>query len=334
MKLPIGKLPAELLKKIVFKHKGLLRDDVIIGPGIGIDSAIMRSKDEFIVATTDPITAAPKLLGTLSVYITTNDLIACGSLPKWFLPTILLPKNATTELLTKIVEDMNKAAKELNMSIVGGHTEVTPYLDLPIIISTAIGTTNKFITAANVKPGDVLVMTKSAGMEGTAVIAYEYDNKLLKMKMTKNEIKLAKKMIFNTSIYLEGKILFNKFKEKINALHDPTEGGVFTAVYEMAEASNMGVKLYKNRIPVDPITQKITEKMKLNPYYLLSSGSLLISTDKETANKIKKEMKTHNIICEIIGEFTEETIEREIYDNGHVYKLIKREKDEIWKIFK
>lgn len=334
MKLPIGKVPSSILKKIVFPRKGFERDDVIIGPGVGIDSAILKNSGKYIIATTDPITATSKLIGQLSIYIITNDLIVSGALPKWYLSTILLPKNTTEKMLETIVNEMDENAKKIKMEIVGGHSEVTPYLNFPIIIGTAIGTANKFYSASRAKPGDLILMTKRVGIEGIAIIANEYPQKLQENGFSNSEIIKLQKMIDETTIYQEGKIIINDFGEYVHAMHDPTEGGIFTALHEIADASNTGIEIYFEKIPVDKETQKICDVLKINPYLLLSSGSLLIASEDKEVDELIKSLKKSKIQVNIIGRVLKDFSKRILIRNGRKVKLPRQEKDEIWKLFK
>ena len=333
MSMPIGKIRLNALKRIVLSKRGYDREDVVVGPGIGIDSAIMKNDKKYIVATTDPITASGKLIGILSIFITTNDLIASGALPQWYLSTILLPNNATEKMLAKITNEMNIYAKQLKMQIVGGHTEVTPYLTMPIIIGTAIGTTNKFYSSSQAKSGDAIIMTKKVGIEGIAIIAHEYSEELEKNGVSKAEILKLQKLVNKTTVYPEGKILITEFTHYIHAMHDPTEGGLFTALHELADASNTGLEIYLERIPVDKQTIEICKMLKLNPYLLLSSGSLLITTEKNKAEEIVSVLKMRKIEANIIGELTREPLKRKLIEKDGQKMLPRQEKDEIWKLF-
>jgi hydrogenase maturation factor len=334
MKLPTGKLPEKYLENIIFNNRGYSRRDVLVGPGIGIDSAVVKTENnKYIVATTDPITAAPHLAGRLSIFITTNDILAFGVFPRWLLFTILLPRNANNNMLKKVVKEMSDTAKKLKVNIVGGHTEVTPYLDSMIIVGTAIGVADKFISPKNAKPGDVIIMTKYIGIEGTAIIAYEKEKELIKMGFDKDEIEEAKQMVNEISIYPESRVIIERYLEYVNAMHDPTEGGIITASYEMARASGVGIRLNVDEIPIRNITMRIASSLNIDPYYLLSSGTLLISTYKDIAEQIIKELKRKRINATIIGEILEDKNRYEIIQNNKVVKLKKQEKDEIWKIF-
>jgi hydrogenase maturation factor len=260
-------------------------------------------------------------------------LIASGALPKWFLATILLPKKASTSTLENILNDMDITAKKMKMQIVGGHTEVTPYLMSPIIIGTAIGTTDRYFTTKGAKVGDKIIMTKCAGLEGTAVLALDHKKDLIDRGIEEEIIKTAENMIYETTVYREGEILIKKFKNYIHAMHDPTEGGVYTALNEIADASNVGVKIEEEKINIRKETSIICRELNLNPYLLLSSGALIVVVMEDIAREIVKEVKNIGIEASIIGEITDKPNERILIRDKYSYKLPRQERDEIWKLY-
>lgn len=333
-KLPIGKLSHELLKKVVYNNLGKKRDDVLIGPGIGIDSAVVHSSGEnFIYVTTDPITASKELIGTLSVYISTNDLVATGALPKWLLINALLNKDITMEELKKIFSDINRACKRIDISVIGGHTEITPYLDRPILIGTALGT-NYRVMKRKAKVGDLILMTKSVGIEGTVILSYEFESLLREQGVTYSAIEKAREMLDLISVVPEAKILFETSYDAIVALHDPTEGGIFTALNELLTSLGMGAKIYENSILVDPVVNEITSQVGINPYFLLSSGCLLAVIDKDNADIVLENLNKSGFPSSIIGEVKSPKYgQKLVKKTGEVIDLPVKVKDEIWKLF-
>jgi len=333
MKLPTGKVPPDILLERILPKSGYRREDVVIGPGIGIDSAVTRVGDKYIIISTDPITAATSLIGMLSIHITTNDVVASGALPRWFLSTMLLPKDITIEKLDEIIEDMHRNAEKMEMQIVGGHTEVTPYLESPIIVGTAIGVSDKYVTSGGAVPGDVIMMTKTVAVEGTAVLAYDHEEKLRERGISASVIKKAKEMIYKTSIYPEGRILLEGFRERIHSMHDPTEGGIFTALNEIADASGVGLKIFLDDIPVDEITITVCNALGVNPYLLLSSGTLLFTVERGYADTIRESLMKRRIRATVIGEVIKDKEKRILIDEEGEKTLPRQEKDEIWKLY-
>jgi len=330
MKLPHGKVPINILKEVVFKNLGAKREDVVLGPSVGYDGAVIDIGNKSLIISMDPITGAMERIGWLAVNINANDIATFGVEPAFFLSCILLPENANRQIVETISAQMDKAAKKLSMAIVGGHCEVTPGLTNPIVVGCAMGLTEKgnYVTAGGAKLGDKLILTKSAGIEGTAILAADREEqlkKVLKPTMLQN----AKKFYDNISVVKDALTAFKT--GGVTAMHDPTEGGVSGGIHEMADASNLGVKIFKEKIHVQPETSKICEFFQIDPLQLISSGALLISAKPEFADKIIGELEQKQIHASIIGEFLEKSRHRLILrKNGETQALPRPISDHLW----
>lgn len=298
-----------------------------------MDAAVIKLMDNYLIVSSDPITAASQYIGLLAVNITTNDVAVMGGLPKWFVVTMLLKNNITTDELNNIVDQISKAASKINVALIGGHTEVTPYLNNNIIIGTAIGISNKYIVSSDACVGDAIIFTKGVAIEGTGVIANEYYRVLLEKGIDKKVLNEAKKYIEQTSVVKEAMLVMDKYGEYIHAMHDPTEGGIFAALHEVADASNKGLEIYLDRIKVNKETKIICDTLNINPYALLGSGSLLIISEYSVADEIVYSLKKQGIWSEIIGVIKEPSYGRWIIDYKGKKQLPYPEKDEIWKLF-
>jgi len=330
MKLPPGKVPIDILKEIVFKNLGVEREEVVLGPSAGFDCAVIDVANKSLIVSMDPITGAMEQIGWLAVNINANDVATTGVEPTLFFSCVLLPDNADRRTVETICVQMDKAAKGLGMAIVGGHSEVTPGLTNPIIVGCAIGITEKgnYVTTGGAKPGDKLILTKSAGIEGTAILASDRAEQL-KKALTPTVLKNAKEFYSQISV-VEDAITAYK-TGGVDAMHDPTEGGVTGGVYEMAEASKLGVKIFEGKIPVQQETMEICRFFKINPLHLISSGALLISAKPESAEKIAKRLEQKHIPASIIGEFIEDPHNRLIMkENGETQTLPKPSSDHLW----
>jgi len=330
MTLPPGKIPVDLLKEVIFKNLGVKRDEVALGPAAGIDGAVINVGSRSLIVSMDPITGALERIGWLAVNINANDISTFGVEPAFFLSCILLPENANREIVETISAQMDKAAKKLGMAIVGGHCEVTPGLTNPIVVGCALGLTEKgnYVTAGGAKLGDKLILTKSAGIEGTAILATDREEQLkrvLKPAMLQN----AKKFYNNISVVKDALTAFKA--GEVTAMHDPTEGGVSGGIHEMADASNLGVKIFEEKIHIQPETSKICEFFHIDPLQLISSGALLISAKPEFVDKIIGELEQKQIYASIIGEFSEKSRHRLIVrKNGETQTLPRPISDHLW----
>jgi len=330
MKLPLGKVPVEILKEIVFKNLGAKRQEIVLGPSAGFDGAVIDIGDKSLIVSMDPITGAIAQIGWLAVNINANDIATFGVKPAFFSSCILLSENADGQIVEAICSQMDKASKALGMAIIGGHCEVTPGLVNPIVIGCAMGIAEKgkYVTAGGAKAGDKLILTKSAGIEGTAILATEH-YELLREKVSAELLKSAQKFFEKISVVKEAVLAFET--GGVNAMHDPTEGGVLGGIHEMADASNLGVKVFEEKIPIAEETIKICNFFKIDPLQLISSGALLIASKDGFAEKIVQRLREHNIAASIIGEFLPSAAERLIIRKGGAVGALPRpESDHLW----
>lgn len=331
MSFPYGKLHPNFLEKIVFKHLGFKRDDVILGPSKGEDAALIKVGEELIAASCDPISGSTKSIGWLAVNVSANDIATRGVKPRWFLSCILLPKNSKIDVLETICKQMDLASKKLEISIIGGHTEVSLGLTHPIVIGFCAGKVEKgkYVTCSGAKAGGKIILTKGAGIEGTAILAIEREKELIKF-LGKKTVEKAKKYINLVSVVTDALTAFNF--GGVQAMHDPTEGGVLGGVCELAEAAKLGVKIYEDKILINEETNAICNLFKINPLQLISSGSLLIVAEPEKTEGILFKLKEAGVKASVIGETLSNPKQRYmITKNGKVKKIFTPETDELWK---
>jgi hydrogenase expression/formation protein HypE len=334
LRLPAGKVPIEVLQDVVFKHLGVKRKDVVLGPRVGVDGAIVEIGDRVLVTSMDPITGALDRIGWLAVNVNANDIATFGVRPSFFSSCILLPEHATKDMIEVICEQMDIAAKKLQIAVIGGHCETTPGITHPIVVGNAIGIAEKnhYVTAGGAQPGNSLILTKGAGIEGTAILATDR-NKLLKSHFSAAFLKRASNFFNLISIVKDAVSAFET--GGVTAMHDPTEGGVAGGIQEMADASNVGVKVLEAKIPIRKETMGICKFFKIDPLQLISSGALLIAAKKSYANKIAKVLGQKGIEAAIIGEFLKESEKCVIIGkNGRQKRLVRPVSDHLWRALK
>ncbi len=330
MKLPPGKIPIEILEEIVFKNLGVKREEVVLGPSAGADGAVIDVGNKSLVVSMDPITGALERIGWLAVNINANDIATFGVQPAFILSCIMLPENANRKDVETISVQMNTAARNLGIAIVGGHCETTPQLTQPIVVGCTLGLTEKgnYVTARGAKPGDKLILTKSAGIEGTAILASDREEEL-KTVIDSQTLRNGKNYYDQISVVKDAITAFKT--GGVNAMHDPTEGGVMGGIYEIASASNIGIKIFEEKIPVMPETEKICSFYRIDPLQLISSGALLISATSRCTEKIVRSLEKKHIPAYIIGEFLKEPQNRKIIrKNGEIQTLPEPSSDHLW----
>ncbi len=300
----IGKLTNQELERFVIGKLKIKRNEVIQGSGVGVDCAVLNLGGDYCTISTDPITAADKGAGKLAVHISANDIAASGAEPFALLVTILVPPDHTLQKLAVIMEDIASEAEKMNMDIVGGHTEVTNAVNKPVVSVTALGKTRRILQHTDIRPGDQLILTKECGIEGALVICSDYPEKCAAV-LDEEDKSLLSRMEGMLSVVEEAKIAS---EAGAIAMHDITEGGVLGAAYEMAEAAGLGLSLNVKGIPVNKVCQKVCRQFGLNPYRLISSGSMLIAARGET---VLSALKAAGIEANAIGIFTEKGIKDE-----------------------
>lgn len=324
----IGKVANDVLEKIVFSNIKNKRREVIIDAGIGKDCGVIDYGEYACIVSTDPITGASKNIGSLAINISCNDIASSGAEPIAALMTILIPPSAKEEELEDIMRQAGEEAEKLNIEIIGGHTEVTDAVNKVIITTTVLGKqlTKDVIDPSCVNIGDKIVMTKTAAIEGTSIIANELYEKL-KGKVSEDILIQGKKLGEQISVVKEGMI---GGRIGVSYMHDITEGGVLGAVWEASYAIEKGVLLHKDLVPINQSTIEISEALQIDPYKLISSGSMLMIVSDEKLEKLKKELEKEDISLAIIGEVIESgTLMK---SNGNTFDIEPPGSDELYKV--
>ena len=298
----VGKVPENVLKRSVFKEIHTRRPEVLLGAGVGEDGAAVKlAPDETLVMSTDPITGTAKDIGTLAILITVNDLASSGATPVGVLLTVLLPESVEEPELRKMMAQVEAACAQADVQIMGGHTEVTPVVNQPVISVCGVGKVKdgRLISTAGARPGMDILVTKWIGIEGTAILAKEKEEELL-AKFSAPFVEKAKALDVYISVQSEAAVAV---RSGVSAMHDVTEGGIFGALWEMAEASGVGLEIDMKKIPIRQETVEVCEFFGLNPYQLISSGCMLMAA--LDGNTLVRELAKAGIPAAIIGKATE-----------------------------
>jgi len=327
-----GKVPPDFLSRIVFKFTGQPSRRLLLGPALGEDAAIVRVRGRLLVLTTDPITGAQENAGWLSVHVNANDVATRGAKPVWFLCCLLLPERSDAGILERIMRQVDEAAREISVTVVGGHSEITPSLHRPIIAGSMIGelTSGRYITTAGAKPGDKIILTKTIGLEGTAVLAYDLEEKLTAL-LGEGIVQRAK--LFSRRISVVRDAMVANRAGGVHAMHDPTEGGIICGLWELAEASKTGIVVDESKIKMAPETESVCHALGIDPFRVLSSGALLVAAPPAKANVMTKSLKQHGVDACVIGEVTRlEKGRTLIKRDGAQVRLEPPARDELYKV--
>jgi hydrogenase expression/formation protein HypE len=327
-RLPVGKVPPELLRTLAYAHLGARRPDVLVHAAVGEDCAAIAFGDEAAVLTTDPITGAGHHAGWYAVFVATNDLAAAGAEPVALMLTLLLSEDDPAGDMARVMHDASGAAASIGVEIVGGHSEVTRGIDRTIVVMTAVGRAPRarLVHSGGANPGDRLLVTKGAGIEGTAILAAD---RAARLRAALGDALLTRAQAFRDrlSVLPEGRAAA---RAGASAMHDVTEGGVLTAAHEIATASGVGVRVDADRIPIPDETAAICRVLGANPLALIGSGALLIATPDPT--RTAEAVRAAGVPVVEIGEFLGAGALPVVQQAGRTSPLVPAARDELWRI--
>jgi len=302
---PLGKLPAEHLARLLARCAPS-DERVVLGPGVGRDAAVISFGDHYLVAKTDPITFASDEIGWYAVHVNANDVACTGAMVRWFLATLLLPEAHTgAALVDAIFDQIAGACAELGVALVGGHTEITHGLDHPIVVGCMLGEVapGRLVRPDGARPGDALLVTKGIAVEGTAIIAREKNSGLAGLDGF--FLERCREFLHDPGISVVRDAAVATAAGEVHAMHDPTEGGLATGLWELAEAAGVGLEVDEAAIPVLPETQVLCAQLALDPLGLIASGALLLAVAPEGATAILAALEEAGIAAARIGRVVE-----------------------------
>jgi hydrogenase expression/formation protein HypE len=336
---PLGKLPSEHLARLL-AHHAPSDPRVVLGPGIGCDAAVIDcgapacgQASRYLVAKTDPITFASDEIGWYAVHVNANDVACTGAEPRWFLATLLLPENHTPPtLVDAIFDQITSACRELDVALVGGHTEITYGLDRPIVIGCMLGEVapERLVRPDGAQPGDALLITKGIAVEGTAIIARESDRV---SELDGPFLERCRGFLHAPGISVVRDAAVATAAGEIHAMHDPTEGGLATGLLEIAQAGGVGLEVQEDAIPILAETQTLCSRLGLEPLGLIASGALLLAVAPEDTDAVLSALEKAGILANCIGQVVEPERGITLRDSTGTRPLPRFERDEIARLF-
>jgi hydrogenase maturation factor len=302
----LGKFPPELLERLLAKIP-VGDERVLLGPRIGEDAALLDMGARVLVAKADPVTLATDLIGWYAVHVNANDVACSGATPRWFLATLLVPEGFAEGEAEKVFDQLLEACASLNVTLVGGHSEVTAGLDRPIIAGCMLGEADagKYVTTGGARPGDSIVVTKGIALEGTAILARDSAKALAEAGVDSRTAERSKALLFSPGISVVRDALIACATVEVHSLHDPTEGGLATGLWEVARAAGVGLAVEEGSIPILPECVEICQALELDPLGLLASGALLITLPPENVPKLVSTLEKEGIDAYEIGHVTD-----------------------------
>lgn len=333
---PVGKLPPRVLAEML--SKALSKDPrVIQGPGIGVDCAVIDTGEQLLVLKSDPITFATDEIGWYLVQINANDIATAGATPRWLMVTALLPEGAADEgFIQSLSRQLYRACEAIGVTVIGGHTEITAGIERPILVGTMIGevSRDRLVSSHGAQPGDWVLLTKGIPIEATAILAREFKTDL-RATLSHADLAEAGNFLYQPGISVLQDAQIAVQSGTVNAMHDPTEGGLFAALWELAEASGRTLIIDRDSIPVYPLAARICAILNLDPYASIASGALLLTVPDDEAAAVITALEAAGIGCTKIGHVESGAVAvRSTYSTGGKHHLLPRpERDEITRLF-
>jgi thiamin-phosphate kinase len=331
--LKAGKVDPEILQRFFLSLPS--DDSVIVGPGIGEDAAVISVDRKYLVVKTDPVTFTSRNLGWYVVNINANDIACMGGIPRWFLVSLLLPPGEKEEFLKEFFSQLSKSCKKLKISLIGGHTEITPAVKRAVVVGQMIGELKKDrpISNTGAQIGDTVLLTKGLAIEGTHVI-YQEKKEELEKEIPPEILKRISHFLESPGISVVREAAVATENVDVHCLHDPTEGGLIAGIWEIASASGVGIQLNQESIPIFKETELLCQRYNLEPLNLLASGALLIVSGPKETQKLSSIYRKMGIRCAEIGRVVPPEKGITIVKKGESFSVLSSPKDELTKLFK
>ncbi len=303
---PVGKLPAQDLERLLARLPPPGRR-LILGPGTGFDCAVLDFGDRLLVAASDPITFTAQDIGWYAVQVNANDVATSGAAPRWFMATVLLPAGrADLPLAQQIMDQMAQACQELGVDLIGGHTEITAGLERPVLAGTMLGEVApaELITPRGARPGDLLALSKGIPLEACSILAAEFAPRL--GHLPAGLLDRARRLLHTPGISIVPEALAAARAGGVTAMHDPTEGGLASALWELAQAAGVGLEVFAERVPVLPEGQALCQALGIDPLQAIASGALLLCVQPARWPQVKEAVEALGIPLTRIGRVVAE----------------------------
>lgn len=302
----IGKLDRASFDRIIYPRLGCHDQTVIIGPQHGVDAAAIELPDgSVMVVKEDPTFGLPVLMphfGWAIVHICASDVACLGIKPRYLTISLLFPPGTEDKVLENIWKEVHEECEKLGIAVVGGHTGIYPGISYPLnggCTVIGIGEKSHLTPANNAHPGDHVIMTKGPAIEAAGILAFQAEATLVN-RFGRDTVEKAKEHFFEMTVVKDAMIA----GPNAHAMHDATEGGLLNGIYEIAAASNMGVTVYEDRIPLPRDIAAVCSHFNIDPLISISEGTLLITATPEKSQTIISDLKDNGITSWDIGEIT------------------------------
>jgi hydrogenase expression/formation protein HypE len=306
-----GKATAELFEQVILRRLGAPDHDVLVGPRHGVDVGVVRVADGVAMAlTADPVFVVPaygwERASWFAVHILASDASTSGLPLRWMSIDLNLPPGISDEDLTTLWDGFHRACEGLGIAVVTGHTARYDGCAWPMVggaTCLALGSSDAYVTPTMARPGDAVVVTKGAAIEATALFAATFPDRLT-AGVGADTVRAADALFESMTVVPEAVIArgFGLRDEGVTSMHDATEGGVLGGLLEVAMASDAGIRVHHDRIPVRPEVRAVCEHVGIDPYTSISEGTLIATVVPDRADAYVATLADEGIEGAIVGE--------------------------------
>jgi hydrogenase expression/formation protein HypE len=329
----MSKFSLEVLEQRVFPYIETEDPDVILGAAFGEDVALTRVGDDVLISHVDPIVGAIGNIGWLAVHVACNDVATSGAPPRWILLLVLVPTVGDEDLLEQIMRDANRAAEEIGVSIIGGHTGYTSGLSRPLVAVTALGSASgrNLVRTSGAQIGDHVLVTKGLALEGTAILAQDFRDIAIKLGLNERDMEKARHLIGEVSVVPEALALA---EQGATAMHDVTRGGLLETLLEMAHLSGVGMEVDTSRLPIRPVVARFAQAFQFDPLRMISSGTLAATVPPDRVKDVKNALTTIGVLLSDVGQVSDGAGVRLLRkEETRHYRQIRCEEDELTRMW-
>ncbi len=334
----VGKPSPNRLKKLLGGHFGAACDETLVAPGPGMDAAVLSLSDGRVMAIAeDPIFPAPglplDLLGWFTVHIGASDVAVTGIKPRYMTYTLLLPPTCPESDARIIVKSISDAARDLGISVSGGHTGWYDAVTIPIVGGVTvwgIADQSRWVSPGGAQSGDIILMTKGPAVEAVALLAVLYKDDL-SAKISKSSLDKALSRVNQITVVEDALTAFET--GGVNAMHDATEGGILGGIHEMAAAAGCPAHVNLDRIDIPEDISDVAKALDFDPWCAISEGSLLAAVKPESVPQVRDTWRQNGIVSYELGRFDAALDQCMVVQNGVETLLEEPEKDPFWDLF-
>ena len=325
----MSKFSLDVLQRRVFPFAQADDPDILLGAAFGEDVALTRVGDDILVSHVDPIVGAIGDIGWLAVHVACNDVATTGIPPRWILLLVMVPSMEDEELLEQIMRDAGRAAEEIGVSVIGGHTGYSAGLSRPLVAVTALGTASgrEPVRTGGAGVGDRVLVTKGIGLEGTGILAQDFADVARELGLSEEDLVEARRLMGQVSVVPEALALAD---HGATAIHDVTRGGLMETLLEIAYLSGAGIELDSSQLLIPPIVSRFARSFRFDPLRMISSGTLAVTVPPGRVEDVSRALGELGTPFAFAGRVVEGTGVRVRQDGQAVhYTEIRCEEDEL-----